>query len=87
VESQCGKCRITSCCSKDNDADSSNKLPGLKNGVFDRKWRLWVLTYAYALEQLLIFIPKLNAIRFNTNFTAEDKLGTYLYNHEVHREF
>jgi hypothetical protein len=22
-------------CSKDNDADSSNKLPGLKNGVFD----------------------------------------------------
>jgi hypothetical protein len=37
-------------CSKDNDADSSNKLPGKRSiwlGSGD-----WVLPVAYALEQL-----------------------------------
>jgi hypothetical protein len=47
-------------CSKDNDADSSNKLPGLKNGVFDLGSGDFGFTYAYALEQLEAdFIPKL----------------------------
>jgi rubrerythrin len=79
-------------CSKDNDADSSNKLPGLKNGVFDLgSGDFGVLTYAYALEQLEadFYTKVVNASGFNTNFTAEDKLVLIdLYNHEViHREF
>jgi hypothetical protein len=50
-----------------------------------------VLTYAYALEQLEadFYTKVVNASRFNSNFTAEDKLVLIdLYNHEViHREF
>jgi hypothetical protein len=78
-------------CSKDNDAGPSNKLPGLKNGVFDLGSGDWSANLAYALEQLEadFYTKVVNASRFNSNFTAEDKLVLIdLYNHEViHREF
>jgi hypothetical protein len=88
VESQWLVSALLAGCSKDNDADSSNKLPGLKNGVFDLGSGDFRFTYAYALEQLVILYQSCKCIRFNTNFTAEDKLVLIdLYNHGHSQSF
>ena len=79
-------------CNNDDDNDSPNQLPGIKNGLFDLGGGdFGVLSYAYALEQLEadFYTKVVNATGFTTNFTAEDQqVLTDLYNHEViHREF
>lgn len=79
-------------CSNSDDEDSSAKLPGIRNGVFDLGGGdFGILSYAYALEQLEsdFYTKVVNASNFTTAFTAEDQaVLTDLYKHEViHREF
>lgn len=78
-------------CSSSDD-NSSPKLPGVRNGIFDLGGGdFGILSYAYALEQLEsdFYTKVVNASNFNTAFTDEDRaVLTDLYNHEViHREF
>ena len=79
-------------CSDDDEEGNTNRLPGVRNGVFDLGGGdFGVLTYAYALEQLEadFYTKVVNATAFNTAFTPEDRAVLIdLYNHEViHREF
>jgi hypothetical protein len=83
---------LTGCNNDDNDNDSANQYPGVRNGVFDLgSGDFGVLTYAYALEQLEadFYTKVVNSSGFTTNFTAQDQaVLTDLYRHEViHREF
>lgn len=79
-------------CSSDDDENNSDKLPGVRNGIFDLGGGdFGILSYAYALEQLEsdFYTKVVNASNFTTAFTAEDQaVLTDLYKHEViHREF
>ena len=87
-----GTSLIMAGCSDEDGPSNPNKLPGVRNGVFDLgNGDFGVLTYAYALEQLEadFYTKVVNASAFNTAFTPEDRaVLTDLYKHEViHREF
>jgi len=82
-------------CSDDdenNDDQSNQQLPGVRNGKFDLGGGdAGILTYAYALEQLEadFYTKVVNNASFRTTFGAEEQAVLVdLYNHEViHREF
>jgi hypothetical protein len=83
-------------CSDDdenNDDQSNQQLPGVRNGKFDLGGGdVGILTYAYALEQLEadFYTRVVNNTAFNSTFANEEERTILidLYNHEViHREF
>lgn len=83
---------LAGCNNEDNPVEQDNKLPGVRNGVFDLGGGdFGVLTYAYALEQLEsdFYTKVVNSTAFRVNFTAQDQsILEDLYKHEViHREF
>jgi hypothetical protein len=83
---------LTGCNNDDDDNDSADQFPGVRNGIFDLgSGDFGVLTYAYALEQLEadFYTKVVNASGFSTTFTSiEQTVLTDLYRHEViHREF
>lgn len=84
---------LAGCNNDDEDTPmEDNKLPGVRNGVFDLGGGdFGVLTYAYALEQLEadFYTKVVNATNFNTVFNSiERTVLNDLYYHEViHRDF